>query len=214
MDLQIAVDPGSEIVRREAVSLAFVAALQLLAPRQRAALLLCDVLGFNHSEVAEVLGISTGAVNSLLSRARETVRAKSSSRPLARTDPRIEELLDRYMHAWHMADIGAFVRLISDDVRLSMPPMNEWLEGLAAVSAFVDSAIFAPSRPAGIPLRGGWCNGQPAFATYQQDGDHWRVTGLQILELTDVGGTVLIAGIVSYRDPALAVRCGMPETLR
>jgi len=87
-----------------------VAALQILAPRQRAALLLHDVLGFTHTEVAEVLQVSTKAVNSLLSRARETVRARAGLPQPDITDPRVQQLLQRYVQAWQLADIDAFVR--------------------------------------------------------------------------------------------------------
>src|SRR5258707_4933837 len=92
-DLHVSQDPQDEVVRREEISLAFVAALQLLAPRQRAALLLHDVLGFTHSEVAEVLEVSTAAVNSLLSRARESVRARAGQPQPDITDPRVQRLL-------------------------------------------------------------------------------------------------------------------------
>ena len=87
-----------------------MAALQILAPRQRAALLLHDVLGFTHTEVAEVLQVSTKAVNSLLSRARETVRARAGLPQPDITDPRVQQLLQRYVQAWQLADIDAFVR--------------------------------------------------------------------------------------------------------
>jgi RNA polymerase sigma-70 factor (ECF subfamily) len=214
-DLAVSPDPQDEVVRREDISLAFVAALQRLAPRQRAALLLHDVLGFSHAEVAEVLEITPSAVNSLLSRARQVVREKPWRQPLDPSDKRVRDLLDRYVRAWQLADITAFVQLVADDVRLSMPPLTAWFSGRAAVAAFVEEAIFAAARPHGVPLRGGWCNGQPAFATYQPDSaGRLAVTGLQVLELgRRDGGDPAITAIVSFRDPALAVRCGLPPAI-
>lgn len=102
-DLNGAADPQAALVRHEEISLAFVAALQLLAPRQRAALLLHDVLGFSQAETAEVLGVSTSAVNSLLGRARQTVRASSSAPAPDLTSPRVRELLESYVRAWQLA---------------------------------------------------------------------------------------------------------------
>jgi len=203
------------VVRREEISLAFVAALQLLAPRQRAALLLHDVLGFTHGEVAEVLEVSTTAVNSLLSRARESVRARVGLPQPDITDPRVLRLLQRYIQAWQLADIDAFVRLVSEDVRFVMPPLTAWFDGREAVAAFIENAIFAPARPHGVHLRAGSCHGQPAFAIYQPDGaGHLVVSGLQVLQLGEVDGQPLITTLVSYRDPALAIRCGLPPSLR
>jgi RNA polymerase sigma-70 factor, ECF subfamily len=213
-DLRGTGDPQDEVVRREEISLAFVAALQRLAPRQRAALLLHDVLAFTHAEVGEVLGVSTTAVNSLLSRARESVRATAGRPQPDMSDPRVRQFLERYVRAWQLADIEEFVRLIADDIRFSMPPLTAWFDGREAVGAFVENAIFAPARPHGIRLRAGWCNGQPAFATYEPDGQGRLVAGgLQVLQLADVDGQPLITALVSYRDPALAIRCGLPPTL-
>jgi RNA polymerase sigma-70 factor, ECF subfamily len=213
-DLRVSRDPQDEVVRREEISLAFVAALQLLAPRQRAALLLHDVLGFTHAEVAEVLQIRTTAVNSLLSRARESVRARAGLPQPGITEPRVQQLLQRYVRAWQLADIDAFVRLVTEDVRFIMPPLTAWFDGRAAVAAFVADAIFAPARPHGVHLRPGSCNGQPAFATYEPDGeDRLVVSGLQVLQLAEVDGQPLITAVMSYRDPALAIRCGMPPAL-
>jgi len=95
-----------------------------------------------------------------------------------------------------------------------MSPLTAWFDGREAVAAFIDSAIFAHARPHGIRLQAGACNGQPAFATYEPDG-HGRLaaSGLQVLQLTTVGGQPLITALVSYRDPALAIRCGLPATL-
>ena len=213
-DLRVSRDPQDEVVRREEVSLAFVAALQLLAPRQRAALLLHDVLGFTHAEVAEVLQVSTTAVNSLLSRARASVRARAGLPQPDITDPRVQRLLQRYVRAWQLADIDAFVGLVAEDVRFTMPPLTPWFDGREAVAGFVADAIFAPARPHGVPLRAGSCNGQPAFATYQPDGEgHLVVSGLQVLQLGEVDGQPLITTLVSYRNPALAIRCGLPPSL-
>ncbi len=173
-------DPQEALARREDVSLAFVAVLQRLAPRQRAALLLRDVLGFSHPETAEVLAISTSAVNSLLSRARETVRARSGAPAADITDPRVAQLLERYVRAWQLADIDGLVRLVAEDVRFSMPPLSAWFDGQDAVAQFIDNAIFAAARPDGVTLRPGSCNGQPAFAVYEQAGPgRLVVTGLR-----------------------------------
>ena len=213
-DLLRAGDPQDEVVRREEISLAFVAALQRLAPRQRAALLLHDVLGFSHAEVGEVLEVGTTAVNSLLSRARESVRATAGMPQPGITDPRVQRLLTRYVRAWQLADIDGFVRLVAEDVQFSMPPLTAWYQGREAVAAFVESAIFAAARPHGVPLRAGSCNGQPAFATYAPDDQgHLTVGGLQVLQLAEVDGEPLITMVVSYRDPALAIRCGLPPSL-
>jgi len=212
-DLAGPVNPQDEVVRLEEISLAFVAALQLLAPRQRAALLLHDVLGFSHAEVAETLDVSTSAVNSLLSRARERVRAAGAPQPPI-SDPRVQELLARYVRAWRLADIDAFVELIAEDVRFSMPPLAAWFDGREAVATFIETAVFAAARPHGIQLRPGSCNGQPAFADYQPD-ERGRLaaSGLQVLQLGEEAGQILITALVSYRDPALAVRCGLPEII-
>jgi len=215
-DLELAglADPQQQVVRREEISLAFVAALQRLAPRQRAALLLHDVLGFAQAEVAQVLQISPGAVNSLLSRARQTVRSKPWAPPADPASPAVRELLDRYLRAWQLADITGFVQVVADDVRLSMPPLLTWFDGRDAVAAFVEAEIFARTRPHGVPMRAGWCNGQPAFATYEPDGQgRLTASGLQILELDDRGGRPRVTAIVSFRDPALAARCGLPASL-
>jgi RNA polymerase sigma-70 factor (ECF subfamily) len=207
-------DPQDEVVRREEISLAFVAALQRLAPRQRAALLLHDVLAFTHAEVGEVLGVSTTAVNSLLSRARESVRSTAGRPQPDIGEPRVRQLLDRYVRAWQLADIDGLVQLIAEDIRFSMPPLTAWFDGREAVAAFIENVIFAPARPHGIHLRAGSCNGQPAFATYDPDGQGRLVaSGLQVLQLASVDGQPLIIALVSYRDPALAIRCGLPAVL-
>ena len=119
----------------------------------------------------------------------------------------MQQLLERYVRAWQLADIDGFVRLVAEDVRFSMPPLTAWFDGREAVAAFIENAIFAPARPHGVRLQAGSCNGQPAFATYEPDG-HGRlaVSGLQVLQLGDVDGQPLItaAGVLPRprpRDP-------------
>jgi RNA polymerase sigma-70 factor (ECF subfamily) len=95
-----------------------------------------------------------------------------------------------------------------------MPPLATWFDGRDAVAAFIEEAIFAAARPHGVHLVAGSCNGQPAFATYQPDGQGSLVaSGLQLLQLAEAGGQVLITALVSYRDPALVSRCGLPSSL-
>ena len=130
------------------------------------------------------------------------------------SEPRVRQLLDRYVRAWQLADIDGFVQLIAEDVSFSMPPLTAWFDGREAVAAFIENAVFAPARPHGIRLRAGWCNGQPAFATYEPDGQgHLVASGLQVLQLADVDGQPLITALVSYRDLAIAIRCGLPPAL-
>jgi SnoaL-like domain len=126
----------------------------------------------------------------------------------------VQQLLQRYLRAWELADIDGFIQLVSEDVRFSMPPLTAWFEGRDAVAAFIENAIFAPARPHGVPLQAGSCNGQPAFATYEPDSQgRLVISGLQILQLGNLHGQPLITALVSYRDPALAIRCGLPPAL-
>src|SRR5262249_60521800 len=85
-------------------------------------------------------------------------------------EPRVRDLLDRYVRAWQLADIDGFVQLIAEDIRFSMPPLTAWFDGRDAVAAFIESAVFAPARPHGIRLRAGSGHGQPALATHAPAG--------------------------------------------
>jgi RNA polymerase sigma-70 factor (TIGR02960 family) len=210
----LSADPQDELIRREDISLAFIAALQRLAPRQRACLLLHDVVGLSYAEVADVLGLTVAAVTSMLFRARQAARPRDETPMLAIADAGVRELLDRYVDAWRLTDINAFVQLVADDIRLSMPPLTAWFDGRPAVTAFVDNAIFASARPDGVPLVAGSCNRQPAFATYEADQDgSLVVSGLQVLEIRTRNDRPAITSIASYRDPDLAVRCGFPARI-
>lgn len=205
-------DPAQSAEQRERISLAFVAALQRLSARQRAALLLHDVLDFSHDEVAEVLESSPSAVNSLLYRARETMSTSPTPALADPNDPAVKALLGRYLEAWERADISEFVATVSADVRLSMPPMPTWFQGSEDVAGFIEGVIFGPSRPYGVSVRLGGANGQPAVATYEPGpGGRLLAGGLQIIDVDSNSKT--ITAITSFRDPGLAVRCGFPTTI-
>ena len=205
-------DPAHTAEQRERISLAFVAALQRLSARQRAALLLHDVLDFSQNEVAEVLDSTPSAVNSLLYRARETMSASPTPVPADPNDPEVKKMLDRYMAAWDRADITELLATVSEDVRLAMPPTPTWYQGSQIVADFIKAVIFEPARPYGVTMLAGGANGQPAFATYQPGPDgSMVVNGLQVLDVDQVSHR--ITGIISFRDPETAVRCDFPERI-
>ena len=122
--------PEARYGRRESVALAFLAALQLLPPRQRATLLACEVLGWSAQECAEMLGSSVAGVNSALQRARETLEARAGRwRPALPDEQTTRSLLTRYVQAWERADVPALVSLLREDATLAMPPLPIWLLG-------------------------------------------------------------------------------------
>jgi RNA polymerase sigma-70 factor (ECF subfamily) len=128
------VDPATLAVRHETLRLAFIAALQWLPPRQRAVLVLRDVLGFAATEAAEVMAMSVAAVNSALQRARATL-AEHQPRPADPPDPAQRHLLQRYVHAFQTHDVPALLAVLADDVRSGMPPFAWWLDGPAPIGA-------------------------------------------------------------------------------
>jgi RNA polymerase sigma-70 factor (ECF subfamily) len=187
MLLSTADDPAEVAVARETVKLAFVAALQHLPPRQRAALILCEVLRWQASEAAELLGTSVASVNSALQRARATLEAGnlSPAEAPARLDEADEQLLARYVQAFEAYDIEALTALVHEDATQSMPPFDLWLSGRDDIFAW----WFGP----GIGCRGSrvlptvTANGSPAFGQYKpaESGSGYEPWALQVLELED-----------------------------
>jgi RNA polymerase sigma-70 factor, ECF subfamily len=184
-------DPAELAVSRDTIRLAFVAALQHLPPRQRASLILCEVLRWQATEVAELLETSVASVNSALQRARATladidVSASDSSPPLDEAD---QALLARYVEAFEGYDIDALTSLIREDATQSMPPFDLWLRGR--------DDIFAWWLGPGIGCRGSRvvptvaANGSPAFGQYKPSpaGDGYEPWALQVLELS--GGRIV-----------------------
>ena len=180
-------DPADSVVERESIRLAFVAALQHLPPRQRAVLILCEVLRWQASEVAELLETSTASVNSALQRARATLEAAAVS--VDDSAPELgeaeRELLARFVDAFEAYDIERLTALIHEDATQSMPPFDLWLEGRDDIFAW----WFGP----GIGCRGSRviptvaANGSPAFGQYKpsESGSGFDPWALQVLEIAD-----------------------------
>jgi RNA polymerase sigma-70 factor (ECF subfamily) len=206
-------DPADVALARETIRLAFVAALQHLPPRQRAALILCEVLRWKAAEAAELLDTSVASVNSALQRARATLDAAGVSRleasPQA-TDDAQRELLARYVRAFEAYDVDALTSLIREDATQSMPPYDMWLSGREHIFAW----WFGP----GIGCRGsrmlpaGSANGSVAFAQYKpsESGSGYDPWALQVLELAGSG----IAELTFFLDTErLFPLFGMPARL-
>jgi RNA polymerase sigma-70 factor, ECF subfamily len=188
-------DPAEVVHYRESIRLAFVTALQHLPARQRAALILCEVLRWQVSEAAELLNTSVPAINSALQRARSTLRslpAEDRSEPLDEAD---SELLARYVDAFERYDIDRLVMLLRDDAVQSMPPFAMWLRGAADIGRFMLEP--GPSQCRGSRLLAASANGCPAFGQYKPD-PHGGYTpwALQVLEIS--GGE--IAGMQFFLD--------------
>ena len=203
-------DPGELMQARESVRLAFVAALQHLPPRQRAVLILREVLGFRAAEVAEQLDTTVASVNSALQRARAALDARDEpAGELA--DPRDDaqrELLERYLAAFEAYDIAALTELLHDDAVQSMPPYPLWLRGRDQVLGWWTGpgAECRGSRVVPAPS----ANGLPAFGQYRPSGPGGRHEpwALQVLEID--GGR--IAGFTAFLDTAtLFPLFGLPE---
>jgi RNA polymerase sigma-70 factor (ECF subfamily) len=202
-------DPAAIAERRESVTLAFITALQRLPARQRAALILRDVLAWNAAEVAALLEISVPAVNSALQRARATlpVTAPTASAGSRLTlDDHQRQILDRFVDAWQRCDIDALAELLREDVILSMPPELTQITGRTQVVRF-----FA-TNPAGgrldtIRLVRTRANGHPALAAYLPDKSaRCHGYGIMVFAITSEG----IAAITGFPSPDLFERFGLP----
>ena len=179
-------DPADVAVARETIRLAFVAALQHLPPRQRAVLILCEVLRWQASEVAELLETSVASVNSALQRARATIAASDFSATDA--PPALDEadsaMLARYVEAFERYDIEALTGLIQEDAQQSMPPYDLWLRGRDDILSWWFGPGIGCSGSRVIPTRA--ANGSPAFAQYKpsETGEGYDPWALQVLEVS------------------------------
>jgi RNA polymerase sigma-70 factor, ECF subfamily len=204
-----ALTPETAITARQSVRLAVATALQELPARQRAVLILRDVVQFSAAEVAELLETTPAAVNSALQRARAHLAdvAPSEEDVTEPDDAHRRELLDRYCAAFENADLAALTALLQDDVRLEMPPLPVWFTGRDAVSRFLARRAFA--EPGDMVLVPTAANGQPAVAEYRRAPDNvLRAHSIHVL----TPGTTGIAGMVVFLDPELFSVFDLPAT--
>jgi RNA polymerase sigma-70 factor (ECF subfamily) len=179
-----AAGPEGRYALRESVRLAFITAIQQLPPRQRAALLLADVLGWSAIEVAAVLDASVASVNSALQRARAKLATLDrEARPAPMADEEQRNLLERYVRAWESADLDRFVALLKEDAVYAMPPWREWYQGRRSIADFF-GAVWPAYR--GFRLVPVGANLQPAFALYSRGAEgRWNAHSIQLLALDE-----------------------------
>jgi RNA polymerase sigma-70 factor, ECF subfamily len=204
-------DPSVIVGLRESVRLAFVAALQHLSPRQRAVLVLRDVLQWKAAEVAEAIGSSTAAVNSLLQRARSQLEAASPSsddRLAAPDSTDAQNRLTRYIDAFETYDIDRLAELFTGEAIWEMPPYVGWYQGPQAITTLVrqQCPAQAPGDMRLLPLI---ANEQPAAAMYMREGDEHVPFQLHVLDMRADG----VSHVVAFLDTTLFAKFGLPERL-
>jgi len=204
--------PEVRYEQRETVELAFIAALQYLPPRQRAVLILRDVLGFSARETAEALDAKPSSVDSVLQRAHKTVDARlpeQSQQAALRAlgDSELREIVDGYVDAWERADVDSVVAMLAEEVTLEMPPNPSWYAGREAVAAFLGAHPLAEgNRWRVIPTS---ANGQLAFGHYIWREQAGAFVPREISVLTLRGRQV--RDITIFRDPEAVARFGLPD---
>jgi RNA polymerase sigma-70 factor (ECF subfamily) len=205
--------PAARYEAMESISLAFVTALQLLPPRQRAVLIVRDVLGYPASEAARILDTSEEAVTSALKRARATLQrhqqAPAPPEPAPAPGSAAEQqLVERLTRAFEAADVDGIVALLTDDVWLTMPPLPLEYQGPRLAAQFLSATAFRPGWTARlVPTR---ANGQPAFGFYARDPETGLFYTVGLLVLT-LSGTRISA--MTRFDPGILARFGLPPVL-
>jgi RNA polymerase sigma-70 factor, ECF subfamily len=205
--------PHARYEQREAVELAFVAALQHLPPRQRAVLILREVLGFSAREVSESLGTTVASVNSALQRARKAVDGRLPEKSQQATmrslgDERVREIVQHFIDAFERGDVDAIVALLAEDATFAMPPYAKRYHGRDAIT---DSWLMPggpPPRLRYVPVR---ASGQLALGTYALDAERNRFLPIALDVLTLRGAR--IADVTAFRTPEFFPRFGLPEEL-
>ncbi|HET9119243.1 MAG TPA: sigma-70 family RNA polymerase sigma factor [Solirubrobacterales bacterium] len=209
--------PDARYEQREAVELAFIAALQLLPANQRAVLILREVLGFSAQETADTLETSVASVNSALQRARATIEKKLPDQSQQETlsaigDEKLREIVEQYADAWERNDVDTVVSMLADDVAFTMPPMARWFQGLDGVRDFLERWSMLPEWGwKSIPVT---ANGQAALAFYSWDEEQQARVPFAINVLTFEGEKIkeIDAFIVrASMDPDPDVQARTPE---
>lgn len=206
-------NPEARYSVRESVQLAFVAVIQELPPRQRAVLLLCDVLSWSAAEAATLLDSSIASIKSALARARKTLskyHSEPRSQPASVRHARQQELLRRYLRAWEDWDLDGFVALLKEEATVTMPPWLKWFLGREAIRTFTAMA-WKTCREFRLVATG--ANWQPAFAAYELSSDSTHFAARAIHVLTIENGFISTATIfVPPTGPRLFSAFGLPLT--
>jgi RNA polymerase sigma-70 factor (ECF subfamily) len=202
--------PEARYEQRESIELAFVAALQLLPPRQRAVLILRDVLGFSGAEVAQALETTPASVYSALQRAHATLEQRRPERSQQATlrslgDGQLKAIVARYVEAWARNDVDTIVGMLTDTATLAMPPIPSWYRGREAIARVLRSAVFDGARSwRMLPTA---ANGQLAVGAYELDSsDVYAPHGVTVLTLE----AQRIEEIIHFRTPSLVEAFGLP----
>ncbi|HVX46133.1 MAG TPA: sigma-70 family RNA polymerase sigma factor [Mycobacteriales bacterium] len=201
------VDPDARLQQRGTLRLALIAAMQQLPPRQRAVLILRDVLAFSAAETAQVLQTSPASVNSALQRARAGLGGTVETEVSEPADATVRQVVDRYLQAFEAADVGGLVALLTEDVVMEMPPVPLWLRGRADYGRFM-TRVFA-MRGTDWRMRPLLANQQPAAAAYCRDGNEYRLHTLQVYTVTEAG----LAATVAFQDPAVFAAFGLESVV-
>jgi len=207
--------PEARYEQRESVELAFIAALQHLPARQRAVLILRDVLGFSARDVAQALETTPASVDSALQRAHKTVDERLPAQSQQATlhalgDEGLREIVDAYVAAWERADVDAVVAMLAQDAAMTMPPLPTWYEGREAVAEFLRGwPLASENRWRMVPTR---ANGQLAFGHYDWDADKETFVPDAITVLTLDGAK--IAEITAFLTPEAFERFGLPDKIK
>jgi RNA polymerase sigma-70 factor (ECF subfamily) len=202
-------DPAAAVVRREHIELAFVAAVQYLPPRQRAVLLLREVLGFSAAETAGMLATTPASVNSALQRARTTLQDRLPAGDRTPTPPVAQaDLVARYVRAWHAKDVPALVALLRADAELAMPPTPSWYLGRDDIGTYL-RYLFASPWGADLRVVPTGANRQPALAVYAPHAGGHRPFAVKVLTVH----SGQLAAITGFVHPGLFDRFGLPHWL-
>jgi RNA polymerase sigma-70 factor (ECF subfamily) len=202
--------PEARYEQRESIELAFVAALQLLAPRQRAVLILRDVLGFSGAEVAEALETTPASVYSALQRAHATLEQRRPDRTQQATlrslgDEQLKGIVRRYVDAWARNDVDAIVAMLTDTATLAMPPIPSWYSGREAIEKVLRDVVFDGTRS--WRMLSTAANGQLAVGAYELDSAGvYAPHGVTVLTLEGP----LLGEIVHFRNPSMIDWFGLP----
>jgi RNA polymerase sigma-70 factor (ECF subfamily) len=202
--------PEARYEQRESVELAFIAALQHLPPRQRAALILCEVLGFSAREAADTLDTTPAAVSSALQRARASLDERLPVRSQQATlrelgDQRVRDIVESFVDAWDSGDVETMVAVLTEEPTFAMPPQPGWCRGRAAIEAFL------PANRGEWRLVPARANGQLAFGAYRRDPQTgvYRAAVLDVLTVRDER----IADVTAFATPDIFPRFGLPAEL-